>query len=311
MKIMMVTSNTTNDTCGEIIRQLGSGSVHQYIYSNDKFLSNVDFINDQKYFDCIYTPDPDILLKLKPKIPYFYDIPSGRFPQELNFKVFDSYYSQLGGAKAVFVCDKKMNRYAHWAGLNAYWVNDGVSIDKHDYVPKNFITPKLNIGYIYDFADNYRIVKDVIFAKNSNWVFHLYGVNDLKQDSSVKIYDGSIDVAKRSIYENCHIILNPSAPYANSITPVPSQISLEAMTHGCVSVSANIHENSDHLLFDKFHYFRLDFIDANTIIETLRYAEKRRDKLERMSKSGRDVVLKNYDAKETAAKKLDIIHKLI
>jgi len=311
MKIMLVTDRAGTSTCLEMVRQLGHGNIHYYVYENGKFLNGVDFDNDQKYFDCIYSPNPEILLKLKLKIPYFYDIPSGRFNQELNFKVFNNHYSQLGGAKAVFVSDKKMSRYAHWEGLNTYWVNEGVDIDKFNYIPKKFITPKFHIGYIYDYEENYQIIKDVFSAKKPNWVFHLYNAHDLKQDGSVKFYHGNEDMCKKSIYENSHVILNPSTPYKNSITAVPSQVSLEAMLNGCVSVSGNIHDNADQVLLDKFHYFKLDFIDANTIIETLRYADKRREKLDRMSKSGRGLVYKYYTAKESAKVKLNIIRKLI
>ena len=311
MKIMMVTGKNYSDTSSEIVTQVGRGRVHNYIYSDGSFLNGLDFENDQKYFDCIYSPDPSILLKLKPKIPYFYDIPSGMFEQELNFKVFDRHYSQLGGAKAVFVCDKKMNRYALWAGLNPYWVDDGVNLDKDHFIPKKFLTPKLHIGYIYDNDENLKIIKDVYSARKPNWVFHLYGV-DLKQASGdIKYYGGNLDLAKGEIYKNCHIFLNPSTPHKNSITPVPSQVSLEAMYNGCVSVCGNIHENVDHLIFDKYHYFRLDFIDANTVIETLRYADKRREKLDRMSKSGRDLVIKYYDAKVSAKRKIEIIKSFI
>ena len=90
MKILMVTGENISDTSLEILMQLGHVRVHQYVYSNEKFLNDVDFENDQKYFDCLYSPDPDILLKVKPKIPYIYDIPSGRFQQELNFRIFDN-----------------------------------------------------------------------------------------------------------------------------------------------------------------------------------------------------------------------------
>jgi len=312
MKVLILTGTTISDTCIEMLRKLGKGGAHLYIYSEGKFSNGMDFDNDQKYFDCIYSPDPDILLKVKPKIPYFYDVPSGRFDQELNFRVFDRHYSQLGGAKAVFVSDKKMNRYAHWAELNPYWVDEGIDLEKDYYIPKKFLTPKLNIGYIYDHEENYQIIKDVFYARKPNWVFHLYNAYDLKQDKGdIKFYDGDINLVKRSIYENSHIILNPSTPYKNSITQVPSQVSLEAMFNGCISVSGNIHENADHLIFDKYHYFKLDFIDANTIIETLRYADKRREKLDRMSKSGRNLVTKYYNAKESAKKKIEIIKKYI
>jgi len=311
MKIMMVTGSDFKDTDREMARQLGSDNMHVYVYKNGEFLKGMDFDNDQKHFDCIYSPDPDILLKLKLKIPYFYDIPSGRFNQELNFKVFNRHYSQLGGAKAVFVNDKKMNRYAHWAGLNPHWVNEGVSLDKDRYIPKKFITPQLHIGYFYDYEDNYKIIKDVFSAKKPNWIFHIYNDHDLKQDGNIVFYNGDEALSRSTIYEHTHIILNPSTPYRNSITQVPSQVSLEAMLNGCVSVSGNIHDNADHVMFDKFHYFKLDFIDANTVIETLRYADKRRAKLDKMSKSGRDMVMKYYDAKESAKKKLEIINSLI
>jgi len=311
MKIMLVIGDKSGDAVLEMVRQLGIGNMHYYVYKEGKFLNSVDFENDQKYFDCIYSPDPDILLKLKLKIPYFYDIPSGRFNHELNYRVFDKHYSQLGGAKAVFVNDKKMSRYAHWAGLNPHWVNDGIDFENFSFSPKKFIMNKLNIGYIYDNEDNYKIIKDVFSAKKPNWVFHLYKAYDLKQDGNIKFYNGDLNMTKKVIFDNCHIMLNPSTPCNHSITPVPSKVSLEAMLSGCISVSGNMHNNMDHVIFDKFHYLKLDFIDANTIIETLRYADKRREKLDRMSKAGRDLVLKYYDAKESAKRKLNIIKSLI
>ena len=307
MKIMLVKGRETDDTCLEMIRQLGHGNIHSYQYDSNGF--DKDFDGDQKYFDCIYSPDPKILLKVKPKIPYFYDIPSGRFNHELNYKVFDKYYSQLGGAKAVFVNDKKMNKYAHWSELNPYWVDSGIDLDKDYYQPKKFITPKLKIGYIFNYPENNQIVKDVFSAKKSNWEFHLYNSEGISQDGSVMYYDGNLELSKKSIYENCHVILNPTAPYRHSLLPVPSTVALEAMYSGCITISGNIHDNADHLLVDKYHYFKLDFIDANTIIETIRYADKRREKLERMSKAARSLITKYYDSKESAKKKLEIIQK--
>jgi len=310
---MLVSGERVSDTCLEMIHQIGFGSIHQYIYSNGNFLNGVDFENDQKYFDCIYSPDPDILLKLKLRIPYYYDIPTGRFNQELNYTVFNKYYSQLGGAKAVFVNDKKMNRYAHWAGLNSFWVNEGINLnegvnfEKNLLTPKKFMTPKLHIGYVYDTEANYKLIKNVISAKKSNWIFHMYNAHDLKQDGSIKFYNGIKDLARRKIYENCQIFLNPSLPYKNSITQVPSLVTLESMAQGCIALCGNIHDNADSILFDKYHYFKLDFIDANTIIETLRYVDKRREKLDNVSKAGRKVVFKYFDAKKSAKQKIDIL----
>lgn len=306
MKIMLISTKEKSPTCLEMVRQLGSGNIHSYDITDDGFLDN-----DQKYFDCIYSPDPDLLLKMKLKIPYFYDIPSGRFKNDLNYRVFDKHYSQLGGAKAVFVNDKKMSRYAHWAGLQTYWINEGIDFDKTNYTPKNYLTPKLHIGYIFDSEDNYDIIKDVISAKKQGWVFHLYGVTDQVSSENIIIHEGNIDLAKNDIYRECHILLNPALPHKNTISPMPSQVSLEAMHHGCISMCGNMHDNADHLFFDKYHYFKLDFIDHNTMIETLRYADKRREKLSRMSIAGRDVVNKYYDSKESALSKLNIIKEFI
>ena len=308
---MLITGKEISDTCLEMIRILGFSSIRRYIYSEGSFPQDIDFENDQKYFDCVYSPDPDILLNLKLKIPYFYDIPSGLFDYELNFKVFNRIYSQLGGAKAVFVNDKKMSRYAHWEGLNTYWINEGIDLEKDFYAPKKFITPKLHIGYIYDNEENYQIIKNVYFARKSNWIFHLYNPYDLKLGIDTVLYEGNIDLRRYDLYRNCHVLLNPSMPHKHSIRPVPSQAALEAMYQGCILVSGNMHDNGDHLIFDKYHYLKLDFIDANTVIETLRYADKRREKLERMSKSGREVIFKYYDVKESARQKIKIILSLI
>ena len=83
------------------------------------------------------------------------------------------------------------------------------------------------------------------------------------------------------------------------------------MLMGCVSISGNIHDNSDNILFDNYHYFKLDFIDANTIISTLRYADNRRDKLSRMSESAQEIVRKYFDSKNSAKLKLKIIFENI
>lgn len=311
MKVMFITGEQKSDTCLEMIRQLGYGSLGHYVYSDGSFKNNKDFDNDQKYFDCIYSPNPEILLRLKPKIPYFYDIPSGTFDFDLNFKVFNQHYSQLGGAKAVFVSDKKMSRYAAWEELNPFWVNEGIDFEKQECVPKKFFTPKLHIGFINDSEEDYKIIKDVLCAKKPNWEFHIYNSGNIEQDGSIKFYEGNPQLAKKMIYENSHLIINPSIPCNNSLRPFPLEIALESMYNGCVNISGNIHDNADNVLFDNFHYFKLDFIDANTVIETLRYADKRRDKLERMAVSSKEVVKKYFNAKESARNKLDVIHKLI
>jgi len=306
MKVMLISSEEKSPTCLEMIRQLGSGNMHNYTLNDLEAIEN-----DQKYFDCIYSPDPDILLKLKLKIPYFYDIPSGRFKHELDYKIFDKNYSQLGGAKASFVSDKKLSRYAHWSGLNPHWIREGIDLTSTDYIPKKFMVPALHIGYVYDSKDNYSLIKDVISAKRSNWIFHLYGVADQRSTQDIIIHEGNKELTKHAMYQQCHILLNPSLPHKNTIAAMPSQVSLEAMYHGCISVSGNMHENVDHILFDKFHYFKLDFIDTNTIIETLRYADKRREKLSRMSLAGRDCVRKYYNAIDSAKRKLEIIRASI
>ena len=298
MKVMMIVDENISDTSLEMIRMLGFGNAVRYTYSNKQF--DKDFENDQKYFDCIYCENPKILLNLKIKIPYFYDIPSGTFKDELNFKIFNKYYSQISGAKAVFVNDKKMSRYAHWADLNPYWVNEGILIEKDTYIPKKFITPNLNIGYICDNEYNFEIIKDVISAKKSNWIFHLAGHCNIKQDGHIKFYNGDSNMVREHLYKNCHILLNPKLPHKNSIEPVPSRNILEAILQGCIPVLGNIHDNLDHIFFDQYHYLKLDFIDSNTTLETIRYADKRREKLDRMVKAGRELIYKYFNAKITA-----------
>ena len=83
------------------------------------------------------------------------------------------------------------------------------------------------------------------------------------------------------------------------------------MLLGCIPITGNMHDNEDCVMFDKYHYLKLDFIDANTILETLRYADKRREKLYRMSKEGRKLVYKYFDSKESANQKISIISKYI
>lgn len=311
MKVMFVTSENISDTCLEMIRQLGCGDGVRYIFNGLSFKNNKDFENDQKYFDCIYSPNPEILLKIKPKIPYFYDISSGNFEDELNFKVFHQAYSQLWGAKAVFVSDKKMSKYAAWERLNAFWINEGVDLDKEYTCNKKFFTPKLHIGFINNYDKDMDLISDVIFAKKSNWFFHIYNSKNLEQDGNIKFYEGNIELAKKEMYTNTHIMITPNIPNKNSLNPFPSDIALEAMLNRCVNISGNIHENSDNILFDNFNYFKLDFIDSNTIISTLNYADKRRDKLERMSLSSREIVKRYFNAKESAKQKLSVIKSLV
>jgi hypothetical protein len=79
------------------------------------------------------------------------------------------------------------------------------------------------------------------------------------------------------------------------------------MLRGSVLIDSNSHGNNTNIFFDKFNYFKLDFIDTNTILNTLRFLDKRREKLESCAKEGRRNIKKYFDFRDTAKLKLDII----
>ena len=300
MRIMIVTDEICEECC-EIINQMTPSTLSFYLPNK----SNWDtFEEDQVKFDAVYSLSPDFILGKKLKIPYFYNVPSGLFKNELNFNYFSRYYSQLSGASAVFVNDKKLNKYCEWMDLNSYLVNEGVAVTKTKFSYKRFITPKLHIGFIGD-ENTYDLLKDIWPARKSNWTLHIpkkknFSFSDFSDGSTV-FYLG--DDYEKEIFENCHIVINAYRGKNNSIENFPSKNSCKAMLSGCVLVSSNLHGNNTNILFDGVHYFKLDFVDKNTLLETLRYIDKRREKLDKMAKKGYNIVKKYFNIKETVIKK--------
>ena len=91
----------------------------------------------------------------------------------------------------------------------------------------------------------------------------------------------------------------------------PDINSLEAMTHGCALISSNPHGNNTSVFFDDLNYLKLDYIDANTILDALRYADKKRGKLESISKEGRLDSAKYFNYKDTAIQKVSVLLRYI
>jgi len=231
----------------------------------------------QKDFDCLYSTSPHFIINKKIKIPYFYNIYAGEVENELIFNVFNNFYSKLQGANAVFVNDKKLNKYAEWLDLNSYWIPNG--INEYKFKNKKFLTPKLHIGIPLNSDPD--IKEKLLFAKKSNWEFHT-----------------------ENIYDNCHVYLNLSKDYC-----FPNKNSLEAMSNSCVLISTNLHGNNTNIIFDDVHYIKLDFLDVNIILDALRYSDKRREKLERIAWTGAKMVNKYFLNKDLDKQRLEIIKK--
>jgi len=291
--------------------------IYTYNQLKDDFLNyNIlakewsSFEENQKDYNCVYSTNPQFLLNKKIKIPYFYNIYSNIFDNEMDFKEFNNYYSQLAGANAVFVNERTLNKYSSWLELNSYWVNS--AINSYDYIPKKFFTPKLHIGYVYNGNnDVYDLVKKIISIKKSNWIFHIYEGNrhDISAEftENVVFYDG--ENFEKRIFENTHVLLDIIDPrYPKEF---PSDLAARAMSGGVVLISNNSHNNNSNIFFDKTHYFKLDFNSANDVADILRYCDKRREKLERVSISGKDVVNKYFSNKVIVSEKLRIIKNFI
>lgn len=273
------------------------------------FTSAFDFEKKQEDFNAVYSLDPQELMAIKVKIPYFYDVSPKTFKDEMNFEYFKNYYSQISGPKAVFVSDKKLNKNANWWGLNSYWVNKSSDTDilcKR----KKFLTPKLEIGYIYEGKEALEIIKNVIFAKKTNWVFHVYlppGVTLETKDAI--IYSGGLEKVKEDMLSKVHTFVTLDLLKDNTSERFPSEFGAEAMLHGCALISSNSHGNNTNILYDDLHYLKLDFLDTNTLINDLRYLDKRREKTEAISREGSKVIRKYFSYKEIALQKINIIKK--
>lgn len=261
----------------------------------------ISFEEEQKYFDCVYATNPDFLLNKKIQIPYFYNI---KPQQGLKYKEFNDYYSELIGASAVFVDDSFLNKYSCWLGLNSFWVNSATFPQK--YIPKKFRTPKLHIGYVYDGNENaYNLVKKLVYLKKSNWVFHIYQGN--KHDINNEVfYDG--DGFESKMFENIHILLD-IPDYA--LDKWPNSLCSKAMSSGVVVLSKSLNHNNTHIIFDKTHYFKLEYCSAESISEVLKYCDKRREKLEKVSIEGSQIIKKYFDPKDIVSQKIRIIESCL
>ena len=295
MRIILLTNCLTSET-NELLKQVTSKNVS--ILTKEELLQND---NIQKNFELVYAPNPNDLLNLRIRIPYFYDIPI----RDINYNIFSSYYSQISGAKAVFVKDKKLNKFAEWSELNTYWVNSGIDLIQYKYWAHKYLTPQLHILYIDDNPEVSKIIQELWYARKANWILHIYKNKIFKPTENIILHDD--ETSLKQLYDSCHIFLNPDLCSNN----FPSSNCLEAMSSGCTVVSSNDHGNLSHILFDKVHYFKLDFIDKNTILETIRYVDKRREKLDRLSLAGSSLVHKYFDLKQIVRQKIEIFSKYI
>lgn len=273
--------------------------INLYVYNKDKadflYYSVLDktwesFEEVQKYYNGVYATDPRYLIGKKIQIPYFYNV-SGDFT---DFREFNIYYSQLSGASAVFVNDRTLNKFSCWSGLNSYLLNP--SIGGYNYSQRKFFTPKLHIGYIYDGDDStFEVIKKVISLNKANWVFHLYVGDKCVGGDNVILYDG--ENFEEKLFENVHVLIGFN------------DRALRSLSSGVVPIS-NL-SNFSNILFDKTHYFKLDFCEANCLIDILRYCDKRREKLERMSELGRKEFDKYFNVENIVKQKYDAILEVL
>lgn len=311
----------------EFVRQLGISNVTIYSYRREIYKSSFlfdyikdyeeeEFIRVQSENDAIYITKSGDGLTGTYKIPYFYNIYSNTYVSDLNYNKFQKIYHQIKGASGVFVNDKKINRFANWMGLNSYFVNKPLDTKKNKFIRnRKFYTPKLNIGFItsskhFGGSERNRIVEDMWVSAKNNWILHVPDSLDLNIDSkNVVTHDVfSSDFFDYSeIYKNCHVIINPEKFTHKDIDYSYADYSFEAMSTGCVSISPNENGSNSDYYFDKVHYFKLDFVDSNTLLDTLRYVDKRREKLSRMSKMGSDFVKKYMDLIFIVQQKIQII----
>lgn len=277
------------------------------------FYSIYDFEKVQASFDCVYSPKYEELLKIKVRVPYFYDISPKSINDEMNYSSFARHYSQLSGPRAVFVYDKKLNKSSKWLGLNTHFVNPSVDPDIQP-TKKKFLTPRLDIGYIYENAEGFDLLKKVIFAKKSNWFFHIYCPNEISpeiKNNETIFYSGDLNRVKKEIFAKAHVFLNYTVLNNNMSECFPGLNSLEAMISECALISSNPHGNNTSLFFDDLNYLKLDYIDANTILDALRYADKKRGKIESIAREGSLDSAKYFNYKDIALQKMNILLRYI
>lgn len=313
----------------EFVKQLGKKNVTIYNYRKElyknfwyydilKDYSKEEFISDQATHDAVYVTQSGDGLVLPYKIPYFYNIYLYTYSHvpELGYKDFQKRYSQAKGASAVFVNDKKLNRFANWMDLNSYFINKPVNTYKYKFIRnRKFITPKLHIGFIPSsrlFGESHRnkIFEDMWASAKNNWILHIPDGRDLciPDKNVVKhkvLSDSSFDYSE--IYKHSHIMINPENIYHDDLDYSHSHYNFEAMSTGCVSICPNQHGTNSDYLFNDVHYFKLDYVDSNNLLDAIRIADKRREKLDRMSKAGSQLIKKYYDVRMVVQQKIQVM----
>jgi hypothetical protein len=334
MKLMILDNSfyPINFETEEFIKQLGKSNVVVYneredLYKNAWFSDNVkkfepeSFIQEQSKFDAVYITNTQDTLKGTYKIPYFFNIYAHTWntSHESEYKVFQERYSQLKGASAVFVNDKLLNRYCHWLGLNSYFLNKPVNthIFKFDKY-KKFITPKLNIGFVPSIenkSNRNRILKEIIDASKSNWIFHIPDGEflDIQRENLIRhkisnSQGSSLNFSE--IFKNSHVFLNPEDPridFQQSFEEICNQ----AMACGNIVIKTNFHNNNSETFFDNVHYLKMESLDISHILENLKYANKRREKLWNMSNMANEYISKYFDVRKIVQHKLILIKNSI
>lgn len=292
MKIMLIDDKKNNPETKKIIEVIGKNNVGLFENIENYKDTDFDYLEEcQKNYKKIYSLSPQSLLKFKVRIPYYYNI-FGTYP---NYACFSQYYSQLQGASGVFVSDKKLNKFSEWLGLNSLWVNPAITVNDYPYTSRKFLTPKLNIGFIQK-ENPSNIIKNMWYAKKSNWNLHIFG-------NHKDIEDASYYSDFSSFYSNIQVFID--------MQESPTSEALVAMSLGIAVLAYNQSKSFDCILFDKVHYFEIDFLHSNTILEILRYSDKRREKLERLGKSGSYLIQKYFNNTETVNQKLKFMQVMV
>jgi hypothetical protein len=326
MKLLILdTSQNINFETIEFINTLGKKNVLVHIQNKEKYLNDwfyecleeyddYKFVQDQIFYDAVYVTNSG-KIEFTFRIPYFYNIYANTYSSEIenNFNYFNYKYSKVKGATAVFVNDRKLNKFSNWVGLNSYFINKPIDTNKFKFTnKKKFLTPKLNIAFIPSLEISFninrnRFIEDLLSAFKSNWILHIPQINQIEGKNIIS-YDIIDDY--QIIYDNSHLIINPEN------FQIASDISYEnycyqAMANGCIPITPNFNNIGNDYIFDKVHYFKMDFVDVNTTLNILRYADKRREKLERMSLASKDIILKYFNVKKIVQQKIQIIKSYI
>lgn len=300
MKLMFLDKNMSNPERVYFLKYLKNMSIY-----TQQDLSWDRISLDQKNFDAVYCSNPEDLLDIPIKIPYFYNIFSFK-KRDLFYNYFCKKYASISGASAVFVDNPIINKFCEWFNLNSYWLEEGVPLSENLFLQgnpflldtKKFITPKLHIGFIQNNKAN-SFFEDIFFAKKANWKFHVLGKETLSNPDITYYEDASL------FYSNIHLLILHSESFPNLEVK-------QAMAKGLALINYSPYYHSKHLFFDKVHYLELDFFDKNTILDMIRYCDSRREKLERIAKSGLSVIKKYYDLKKIVLTKIEIMsHELI